>query len=97
MKTTLPIAINSIEEAKSFLTELYNNGESFHPEDDAHSIDWSDGEMVTNGDCEQLNKIMEDIYNLPGNDGSHVKLSFDPCEFLLMLNPEYVERLNNNE
>lgn len=42
MKTTLPTAINTIEEAKTFLTELNTNGEAYHPEDDAHDIIWDD-------------------------------------------------------
>jgi hypothetical protein len=38
MKTRLPESINSIAEANDFFTDLYNNDEAFHPEDDAHDI-----------------------------------------------------------
>ena len=40
MKTHLPTSIKTIPEARDFLTALYTNGESFHPEDDAHTIEW---------------------------------------------------------
>lgn len=84
MKTTLPQAIETIEQAKAFLTDLYNNNEIYHPEDDAHDIVW---ETVnpTEQEREQLNKLMEDIYNLDGNNGNHYKPKFDPCDFLLTL------------
>lgn len=39
MKTNLPAAITTIDEAKAFLTELHANGESYHPEDDAHDVE----------------------------------------------------------
>lgn len=89
MKTTLPTAINSIDEAKAFLSELYKNNESYHPEDNAHSMVWSTVDP-TFKERTQLNKLMDDIYNLPGNE-SHSKLIFDPCEFLLKLDPDYSE------
>lgn len=89
MKTTLPPAITTIEEAKTFLTDLYNNGESYHPEDSAHDILWHIA-APTEDECNRLDKCMEDIYNLPGNDGRRVNLFFDPCEFLNMLDPIYV-------
>lgn len=84
MKTKLPDAINTIDEAKQFLTDLHNNGEAFHPEDNAHDIIWN-GMNVSNvptpAECDQLNKLMNDIYNLPGNDGDHANPEFDPCGF----------------
>lgn len=91
MKTKLPDAITSIEEAKAFLTDLYNNGESYHPEDNAHDVDWNVPHNVTVPDfaeCEHLNKLMDDIYKLPGNDNIE-SMAFDPCEFLLHLDPDY--------
>lgn len=87
MKTTLPVSIKTVEEAKAFLTALHANGEAYHPEDDAHRVDWHATEVITNGDCEQLNRLMKDIYNLPGNDGRHCeRMIFDPCEFVTDLN-----------
>jgi len=88
MTTNLPASINTIEEAKAFLTELHKNGESYHPEDDANELIGS-SELWTREEGEQLNKLMEDIYNLEGNNGNHANPVFDPCEFLLELDPEY--------
>ncbi len=84
MKTNLPNGIGTIDQAKAFLTELHRNGESFHPEDDATDILWTCDEP-TLAEQESLNALMHDIYHLPGNDGSHVNMVFDPCEFLLEL------------
>lgn len=83
MKTKLPISIKTVEEAIAFLTALHTNGEQYHPEDNAHDILWTT--PVTICDENQLNALMEDIYNLPGNDGRHNDLAFDPCEYLLLL------------
>lgn len=98
-KTSFPLAITTVEEAKTFLTDLYNNGESFHCEDDAKDIAWNF--KATIAQCNHLNKLMEDIYNLPGNDGKHDNsIAFCPCGFLLNLDPEYramqeLETINN--
>lgn len=92
MKTHLPDSIKTIDEAKAFLTELYNNDEHFHPEDDAHGIIWNSCEEPTKEECDKLNDLMCDIYNLPGNDGKHDNsIAFCPCGFLLELDPEYVK------
>lgn len=77
MKTVLPQAIATIEEAKKLLTDLYNNGECYHPEDDANNLH---GDPFTEKEGEQLNKLMGDIYGLPG-----VPKEFDPCEHYLDL------------
>jgi len=82
-KTTLPEAINTIPEAKKFLRELYNNGESYHPEDDAKDILWISCGQPTTRQATKLNKLMDDIYNLEGNDGNHATPIFCPCGFLL--------------
>lgn len=76
MKTVLPVAITTIEQAKAYLTDLYNNGEAYHPEDNAHSIAWSLPVQPTTDEREQLNKLMNDIYALK---------RIDPCEFILDL------------
>ena len=75
MKTKLPKRINTISEAKAFLTALHNNGEAFHPDDDAHDIVWNTS-TPTNQELDLLNTLMGDILNLNG---------FDPYEFLLNL------------
>lgn len=100
MKTRLPNHITTIEEAKTFLKELYDNDETFHPEDDAHDIAWNlpDNLVPTHEECEKLNHLMDDIYDLPGNDGRHCgKMIFDPCEFLLNQDPEYVKMMHEDE
>lgn len=68
MKTILPDSISTIEEAKKLLLDLHNNGEAFHPEDDATQMC---GNIFTHEEGTKLNKLMDDIYNLPGNDGKH--------------------------
>jgi hypothetical protein len=57
MTTSLTLRISTVEEAKSLLLALFNNGEAFHPEDDATDID-----IFTHSEGEQLNKLMADIY-----------------------------------
>lgn len=84
MKTNLPSTIKTIDEAIAFLTELHTNGESFHPEDDATDIAWA-CEPPSDVDRVRLNQLMNDIHNLPGNDGRHHDLAFDPCEYLIYL------------
>lgn len=92
MKTNLPASINTVAEAKAFLKELHSKGEAYHCEDDAHEQEpWHgmpDGEpRPTPEQCDQLNKLMEDIYNLPGNDGRHVPpMVFEPCMYVLQIN-----------
>lgn len=81
MKTFLPTAITTVQEAETFLMVLYTNGEAFHPEDDAHGIVWDLDVFPTSEEADQLNKLMGDIYSLPGNE-MPMALTFDPCEFL---------------
>ena len=75
MRTKLPESITTVKQAEKFLTELDSNGESFHPEDDAHDIVWHNTE-VSPKECDKLNKLMDDIHKISG---------FNPCEFLLKL------------
>lgn len=103
MKTVLPDKISTIEEAKAFLTELHKNKEDFHPEDDAHTIVWGEiakqDDEPTPAECDQLNKLMEDIYALPENmyGRKYVDVVFDPCDFLLSLDPDYVKMRSEDE
>jgi len=86
MKTILPLSIDTIEAAKKFLTDLVNNNEAFHPEDDAHEIVWElpKDQQPTVLERNRLNKLMEDIYNLKGNDGRHDNsIAFCPCGFII--------------
>lgn len=82
MKTQLPEEITTIEAAETFLTDLHNNGEAFHPEDDAHEIIWHLETPPTAAECDQLNKLMEDIFKLDG---------FDPFEILMKLSGHEME------
>lgn len=92
MKTKLPESITTVEQAKEFLTELHRNGEQFHPEDDAHDIHWNSGIKPTEAQRDRLNKLMADIYRLPGNDMSPQNMVFDPCGFLLKLSGHVMEQ-----
>lgn len=100
MKTLLPKSIATVEEAKRFLTDLYNNDEEFHPEDNAHDIVWNleDNQIPTFAECEVLNRLMEDIYGLPENKGKRGdEIGFCPCGFLLELDPDYVAMRDADE
>ena len=77
MKTTLPSKITTVEEAKAFLTDLFNNHESYNPIDDAHDIDWTTCEPTTE-EKDILNDLMHDIYELPLQAGG---IFFDAAEF----------------
>lgn len=90
MKTILPNAINTIDEAKQFLNELYKNKEAYHPEDDAHDVIWNSvpkEEWPNPIECDQLNKLMDDIYGLKGNE-DHMNMELDPCGYLMDLDAE---------
>lgn len=85
MKTILPESITTVEQAKKFLSDLNLNGELYHPEGDAHEVHWATA-TPTPEECDKLNSLMNDIYNLPGNDGRHCgEMIFDPCEYCLSL------------
>ena len=77
MKTTLPSKITTVEEAKAFLTDLFNNKESYDPIEDAHDIVWTTCEP-TDEEMDQLNNLMDDIYELPLQAGG---IFFDAAEF----------------
>ena len=84
MKTTLPKKIESIAHAKKFLSELDKNGESYHPEDNAEEC----LDNITDDEAKQLNRLMNEIYALPGNE-HYQSMAFDPCAFLLHVDKEY--------
>jgi hypothetical protein len=82
----LPNAITSIKEAKEYLNLLEKEGMIYHPEDDANDIIGFD---ITKEEGDHLNKLMEDIYNLPGNDGKHDDtILFCPCEYIISISDE---------
>ena len=77
MKTNLNREIITEYDAVEFLTELHQNGEEFHPEDDAHDIVWRNLKVPpTSAERDQLNKLMDQIYE---------NTDIDPCEILLDL------------
>lgn len=76
MKTKLLQKIRNVEQAKNTLYDLWRNGESFHPEDDANSLV---GDPFTKEEGDHLNKLMQDINNLSPVDG----VKFCPCQFLV--------------
>lgn len=71
MKTHLPTAITTVQEAKAFLKALWTNGESFHPDDDASQIH----DLFMHDEALQVNTLMDAIH----------ALDFDPSEYLLEL------------
>lgn len=75
MKTKIPEKIESMEAVNAYLTELHNNDEAYHPEDDAREID----NLFTREEGEQLNTAMEQVYAVCNANGA------DPCEILLRL------------
>lgn len=89
MKTELPLYIKTVPQAKKLLIELHSNNESYHPEDDANDIWYNGKKLFTHGEAVQLNKLMDDIYSLPGQQGSLAKV-FCPCEFLINLDKKAV-------
>lgn len=76
LKTKLPENITTIEEAKAFLTELIKNDEHFHPDDDAHTINWSlpAKQQPNKKECDKLNSLMYQVCQING---------FDPYGFIL--------------
>lgn len=81
LKTRLPDSITSIEEASAWLRDLFSNGETWHCEDNAAEC----FPKVSRAGTKQLNKLMQDVYDLPGNDGSSKDMTFDPCGFIVAL------------
>jgi hypothetical protein len=63
MKTNLPEQIDSVQEAKDFLKEMVENGEIYHPKEDAFDIVWK-SPPPTEDQMILLNKLMFDIENL---------------------------------
>jgi hypothetical protein len=74
MKTRIPSKFISRKQAEKFLQRLHENGESFHPEEDAHDIINYKGEpLFTDAEARKMNLAISRIYEFKG---------FDPCEFL---------------
>lgn len=99
MKTKLPESITTVDEAKAFIKELYDNGEAFHPEDDATDIIWDlpSNQVPTLEECVKLNELMTAIYALPECKLKHRQpnsipyMDFDPCGYLSDLDGHVME------
>jgi len=90
MKTNLNRTITTQEDAEYFLSELFENGESFHPEDDARNIiKFATGERIfTDEEADKLNDLMSSIYEIQDSDED-----FDACGYLLDLQEEEDRRM----
>ena len=73
MRTNLNRQILSIEDAKSYLRELATNGEAYHPDDSADSIEWHENAPDAN-ECIKMDGLMDACRDF-----------LDPCEELLAL------------
>lgn len=78
MKTALPNQISTLEQAKSYLKNLYENGDSYHPEDSAADC----FENIDAETAKRMDDLMDQVYSFASEE-------FDPCMFILELDPEY--------
>lgn len=78
MLTPIPDQIKTVEEAKAFIKDLYDNCEDFHPDNRAEDIIViaTGARMFTNEEATRINARFEEIGDLNG---------FDPCRYLLCL------------
>lgn len=76
----LPTEIETVAQAIAFMDILIAEQLVYHPEDDA--IDCLSG-LISKAQARQINKLMDDIWELPGNEDRAVRATFDPCEYLL--------------
>ena len=97
MKTKFPEGISTTKEAEKFLKELYDNGESFHPEDDVFTIIWDLDPQPDTLELIHLDKLMRDIWNLPELQ-NYPHNEWDPSGYLMDLfyedHPELLEEDN---
>jgi len=75
MRTPLPSSITSVPEAQAFLKALYDNNESFHPDENALEIIHSetDQPLFTVEEAIAINALLDQISELK---------DFNPCEYL---------------
>lgn len=73
MRTNLNRTISSKEDAKAYLRELEANGEAYHPDDSADSVEWLKIAPDTN-ECTKMDALMDACRDF-----------LDPCEELLAL------------
>jgi len=85
MTTVLPNSISTIEEAKAFLKALYDNGESFHPDDDPADIimDRTGTPLFSPSEATLVSERMAEVWEQFNKAGQC------PSGFILRLDPEY--------
>ena len=84
MKTSLLNQISSAEDARVFLRALANNGESFHPDDDARNITAPNNLLLfTPNEASKINELMAQICQIE---------DFDACDYL-----QQIELINHME
>lgn len=95
----LPTQITNVSEAKAYLKQLCDNGMAYNCEDDnAFDIDFlniSEDARPTVEECEHMNMLMAQIYNLPENGGRQTDLGFDPCGYMLDLMKQFEDKSGN--
>jgi hypothetical protein len=64
MKTILPVSITTIDQAKAYVKELWDNGEIYHFDDRASSISGDPFE----GHTRKMDSLRDQMYQLPGFD-----------------------------
>ena len=84
METKLPKEIKDLDGAKKLLKDLYENGESFHPEDDPFDIEWSGGVRPSLDEKIKLKQLFIEMYELPEME-KYPDVEWDPCGYLLDL------------
>lgn len=95
LKTSIPDTITTIDQAKEYLKQLFDNNESYHPDDSADSISW-DVEL-TPEKAAQMDILMNSIYNLPCTGEYSYNCFFDPCAYIMELGEHYKvwDKVNN--
>jgi len=88
LKTKLPDTIRTIEQAKSYLTELHKNGESYHPDESAFEIVWQFEGDPPRHQLLSLDRLMDQIHKIEG---------FNACDFLNSLIEQEEKKLNQEE
>jgi hypothetical protein len=72
IKTNLNRTIKTIDDAKAYIKELYDNNELYHLEDDAKDIIWNKGIEPPYEVLDNVNELTLDCFKL---------LDFDPMEY----------------
>jgi len=74
MKTKLPTSITTVAQAKAYIDQLIENGETYNFEDEAHEVSWDKKGSPTKKQRDQMNVLARQMRKLDG---------FDPGTYLL--------------